>query len=169
MTDRSEWVEKARAVIRAAFPPKERPTIDELEQILADGDPPSEMLETGEVALIADGLAAAYAEGRKEGLTEGRADEAVEVAQLRRDIELLRSKPALVAGTTPRPWYVDRCDQDDGTINYEIWSVFTAADGSTDMHRVAVINDDDNEHAKADAELIVDAVNRLSVSTTIGP
>lgn len=63
--------------------------------------------------------------------------------------------------TTPRPWHVERHDQDDGTINYEIWAIFKSADGGTDMHRIVTLNDDDNEHAKADADLIVRAVNAL--------
>lgn len=62
-------------------------------------------------------------------------------------------------GVTPRPWYVERHDQDDGSINYEIWSVFTGADGTTDMHRIVTLNDEDNENARLDAALIVKAVN----------
>lgn len=60
---------------------------------------------------------------------------------------------------TPKPWYVERHDQDDGTINYEIWAVFQEKDGGTNMHRICTINDDDNEHAREDAALIVKAVN----------
>lgn len=58
---------------------------------------------------------------------------------------------------TPGPWTVERHDQDDGTINYEIWAI----DPPAIYHRVATINDYDNEHAKDDAELIARAVNRI--------
>ena len=63
---------------------------------------------------------------------------------------------------TTRPWTVERHDQDDGTINYEIWAVFRGADGGTTMHRIATINDYDNENAKDDAAMIAKAVNLLS-------
>jgi hypothetical protein len=52
---------------------------------------------------------------------------------------------------------VERHDQDDGQINYEIW----CQDAPT-YHRVVTLNDWDNENAREDAELIVRAVNRLS-------
>ena len=58
---------------------------------------------------------------------------------------------------TPRPWTVERHDQDDGSINYEIWTngwVLTPA-----YHRVVTLSDADNERAREDAALIVRAVN----------
>ena len=55
---------------------------------------------------------------------------------------------------TPRPWLVERHDCDDGTINYEIW-----CQAAPTYHRVVTLNDWDNEHAREDAALIVEAVN----------
>lgn len=55
------------------------------------------------------------------------------------------------------PWTIERHDQDDGTINYEIWAI----NPPQTYHRVVTLNDSDNENAKADAELIVRAVNAL--------
>ena len=58
---------------------------------------------------------------------------------------------------TPRPWTVERHDQDDGSINYEIWTngwVLIAT-----YHRVVTLSDADNERAREDAALIVRAVN----------
>ena len=55
---------------------------------------------------------------------------------------------------TPRPWLVERYDQDDGSINYEVW-----CQNAPHYHRVVTLNDDANEHALADTKLIVAAVN----------
>ena len=57
---------------------------------------------------------------------------------------------------TPGPWVVERHDQDDGTISYEIWCHIPL-----NYHRVVTLNDYDNENAKDDAELIVRAVNNI--------
>ena len=59
-------------------------------------------------------------------------------------------------GQTPGPWVVERHDQDDGTVNYEIW-----CHTAPTYHRVVTLIDHDNENAKADAELIARAVNRI--------
>lgn len=56
--------------------------------------------------------------------------------------------------TTPRPWVVERHDQDDGSISYEIWCQTRPY-----YHRVVTLNDWDNNHAREDADLIVRAVN----------
>ncbi len=56
--------------------------------------------------------------------------------------------------STPRPWEVERHDQDDGTISYEIWCITAPT-----YHRIVTLNDDDNEAARADAALIVRSVN----------
>ncbi len=57
-------------------------------------------------------------------------------------------------GATPRPWVVERHDQDDGQINYEIW-----CQSAPTYHRVVTLNDYDNEAARDDAKLIVKSVN----------
>jgi len=49
---------------------------------------------------------------------------------------------------------VERHDQDDGQINYEIWCQI-----APNYHRVVTLNDWDNEHAREDAKLIVKSVN----------
>jgi hypothetical protein len=56
---------------------------------------------------------------------------------------------------TPLPWVVERHDQDDGTINYEIWS-----QTAPNYHRVVTLNDHDNENARTDAAIIVTAVSQ---------
>jgi hypothetical protein len=57
-----------------------------------------------------------------------------------------------MAGETKGPFMVERHDNEDGSIAYEIWTY--------DMNkRVASICDDDNPQAKADAELIVKLLN----------
>lgn len=58
---------------------------------------------------------------------------------------------------TPGPWTVERHDQDDGSINYEIWAI----NPPTVYHRIVTLNDWDNERAKDDADLIAKAVNHL--------
>lgn len=55
---------------------------------------------------------------------------------------------------TPRPWIIERHDQDDGSINYEIW-----AQQAPVYHRVVTMNDWDNEAARSDSALIAKAVN----------
>jgi hypothetical protein len=55
---------------------------------------------------------------------------------------------------TPLPWTIERHDQEDGTISYEIWSV-----NPPTYHRIVTLNDWDNKNAREDAELIVRAVN----------
>lgn len=57
---------------------------------------------------------------------------------------------------TPLPWTVERHDQEDGTISYEIWSI----NPPTTYHRIVTLNDWDNENAREDAACIVDAVNK---------
>lgn len=59
-----------------------------------------------------------------------------------------------ISNATPRPWEVERHDQDDGSISCEIWCQTAPV-----YHRVVTLNDDDNEHARSDAALIVKAVN----------
>lgn len=61
---------------------------------------------------------------------------------------------ALLAKATPGPWHVQRYDEDDGSITYEIWN--------DDVERVLRINDDGgNPRAKIDGDAIASAVNAL--------
>ncbi len=65
-----------------------------------------------------------------------------------------RSVPQQVAtkGPTCGPFMVERHNNDDGSIAYEIWT--------TDMKlRVVRMCDDDNKNAMADAELICKLLN----------
>ena len=56
---------------------------------------------------------------------------------------------------TPRPWLVERHDQDDGSINYEIW-----CQESPTYTRICTISENfDSNKAREDAALIVQAVN----------
>ena len=57
---------------------------------------------------------------------------------------------------TPTPWLVERHDDEDGTIAYEIWNHAPAH-----YHRICTVADysGDNPPAKANAALIVRAVN----------
>jgi hypothetical protein len=63
--------------------------------------------------------------------------------------------------STPRPWIVERHDQEDGTINYEIW-----CQTAPHYHRVVTLNDYDNENARDDAALIAKVVNEYQELTT---
>lgn len=55
-------------------------------------------------------------------------------------------------GATLGPFMVERHDNDNGSIAYEIWT--------TDMkHRLVRMCDDDNKNAKADSELICKLLN----------
>ncbi len=59
---------------------------------------------------------------------------------------------------TTEPITVERDDRDDGAIAYEIWD-----SNPNTMHRIAVLDDEDNRYAKNDAELIARAMNALLV------
>jgi hypothetical protein len=60
----------------------------------------------------------------------------------------------LVRIPTVGPFRVERHDLESGGISYEIWDYFAGT-----YHRLCVIDDFDNPHAKYDAELIVKALN----------
>jgi len=57
------------------------------------------------------------------------------------------------------PFRVERHDQGDGSITYEIWDTFTGT-----YHCVCAINDGYHPFAKHDAELIAKALNGVAAS-----
>jgi hypothetical protein len=52
------------------------------------------------------------------------------------------------------PVVVERSDWDDGSIHYELWD-----HNPGNYHRICSISDDDNRHAKRDAEILAKAAN----------
>jgi hypothetical protein len=59
---------------------------------------------------------------------------------------------ARAIGATLGPFVVERHDNDDGSIAYELWTANL-------HHRVFRIRDDDNANAKADSALICKLLN----------
>jgi|NGEPerStandDraft_6_1074524.scaffolds.fasta_scaffold133424_3 hypothetical protein len=57
---------------------------------------------------------------------------------------------------TSGPIVVERHDCEGGAISYELWGY-----GPNTYHRLCTLSDDDNRHAKRDAELLARAANNL--------